>query len=251
MSEMRREGSGSEILFASSLGKLHGYYQDVPGADSVALVLPPHPRFGATMKNKVVGRIYSSFVDNGFSVLRMNYRGVGYSAGQVSMRDEDLIKDANAAIEWLQSCYPLVSSFWVAGFSFGAWLAMNLVMRRPEVSGFVAVALPMKVHDFSFLQPCIVPGLVVQGDQDQFCDVADLHKLTTPISDRIAKFNVEVLKGADCRVSGDYYLTLLQQKISDYLSLSLSLAPVQSSKQEERVDSVPQLERRFLVEEGA
>ncbi|ACT69817.1 conserved hypothetical protein [Neorickettsia risticii str. Illinois] len=243
------KGEGSEILFASSLGKLHGYYHDVPGAQSVALVLPPNPRYGATMKNKVVKCIYSCFASKGFSVLRMNYRGVGYSSGQVSVRDEDLIRDANAAIEWLQSCYPLVSSFWVSGFSFGAWLALNLVMRRPEISGFVAVALPLKVYDFSFLSPCIVPGLIVQGDQDQFCDVADLVKLTSPVSERLGKFKVEILEGADCRMSDSSNLGLLQQKIDDYLSFALSPAPVRVPFEDEEVYHDTDMEERILVEE--
>jgi alpha/beta superfamily hydrolase len=31
---------------------------------------------------------------------------------------------------------------WVAGFSFGAWIGMQLLMRRPEITGFVSVAPP-------------------------------------------------------------------------------------------------------------
>ncbi|AHX11767.1 alpha/beta hydrolase family protein [Neorickettsia helminthoeca str. Oregon] len=211
---------GSEILFAGSFGKLHGYYYDVPGAKSVALVLPPHPKHGGTMRNKVVKTIYSCFTKRGLATLRMNYRGVGYSSGQVSVRDEDLIKDANAAIEWLQSCYPLVSSFWVAGFSYGAWLSLNLVMRRPEISGFVAVASPLKIHDFSFLSPCTVSGLMIQGDQDQLCDIPELLRLTSPISQRLGKFRVEFIENADFRMSGESNLRLLEQKIDDYLAFA-------------------------------
>ena len=43
---------------------------------------------------------------------------------------------------------------------------MQLLMRRPEISGFISVAPPANVYDFSFLAPCPSSGLVVQGDQD-------------------------------------------------------------------------------------
>jgi alpha/beta superfamily hydrolase len=61
---------------------------------------------------------------------------------------------------------PNAPQCWIAGFSFGAWIGMQLLMRRPEISGFISVSPPANIYDFSFLAPCPSSGLMVQGDQD-------------------------------------------------------------------------------------
>ena len=43
---------------------------------------------------------------------------------------------------------------------------MQLLMRRPEIDGFISVAPPAKLYDFSFLAPCPASGLFVHGDKD-------------------------------------------------------------------------------------
>ena len=53
-------------------------------------------------------------------------------------------------MDWLQSTHPQVNSFWVAGFSFGAWIAMQLLMRRPELEGFIDLSPPTNMYDFNF-----------------------------------------------------------------------------------------------------
>ena len=60
---------------------------------------------------------------------------------------------------------------WIAGFSFGAWIGMQLLMRRPEITGFISVAPPANLYDFSFLAPCPSSGLVITGDQDEIVPV--------------------------------------------------------------------------------
>jgi hypothetical protein len=61
---------------------------------------------------------------------------------------------------WKTSC-------WIAGVSFGAWIAMQLLMRRPEVEGFISVAPPANLYDFTFLAPCPSSGLMVNGAKDR------------------------------------------------------------------------------------
>jgi alpha/beta superfamily hydrolase len=56
---------------------------------------------------------------------------------------------------------------WIAGFSFGAWIGMQLLMRRPEVEGFISVAPQPNLYDFSFLAPCPSSGLIINGDHDK------------------------------------------------------------------------------------
>jgi alpha/beta superfamily hydrolase len=44
---------------------------------------------------------------------------------------------------------------------------MQLLMRRPEIDGFIAVAPPANLYDFSFLAPCPSSGLMINGADDR------------------------------------------------------------------------------------
>src|SRR3546814_10687549 len=90
------------------------------------------------MNNKVVYSLYQTFVARGFSTLRFNFRGVGRSQG-VYTGGEGELSDAATALDWLQTYNPNARYCWIAGFSFGAWIGMQLLMRRPEITGFVSV----------------------------------------------------------------------------------------------------------------
>jgi alpha/beta superfamily hydrolase len=77
------------------------------------------------------------------------------------------LSDAATALDWLQLANPDAKSCWIAGVSFGAWIAMQLLMRRPEIDGFISVAPPANLYDFSFLAPCPSSGLMINGDRDR------------------------------------------------------------------------------------
>ena len=166
-----------EIIINGPDGRLEGRYQHSRGQNApIALILHPHSQHGGTMNNKVVYALYQCFARQGFSVLRFNFRGVGRSQGSFD-RGEGELSDAASALDWLQTFNPNAGACWVAGFSFGAWIGMQLLMRRPEISGFVSVAPPANMFDFSFLAPCPSSGLIVQGDKDEAVPPAAVAKL--------------------------------------------------------------------------
>ena len=172
-----------EVIFNGSEGRLEGRYSHSTLLNPpVALVLHPHPQHGGTMNNKVTYNIYQNFVNNNFSVLRFNFRGVGKSEGKFDDGIGELT-DAATALDWLQNHNPNSTSFWIAGFSFGAWVAMQLLMRRPEIHGFIAVSPPTNKYDFSFLSPCPAPGLIVQGNQDSIVN----EQSVAAFAERLAK----------------------------------------------------------------
>jgi alpha/beta superfamily hydrolase len=128
--------------------------------------------------------------------LRFNFRGVGRSQGKFD-RGEGELSDAAAALDWLQSWNQNAAQCWIAGFSFGAWIGMQLLMRRPEISGFISVAPPANVYDFSFLAPCPSSGLIVQGDQDTVVPQEAVGKLIQKLShQRGIKIDYKVIAGA-------------------------------------------------------
>ncbi len=156
-----------EVLFNGHAGRLEGrYHQGTKANAPVALILHPHPQYGGTMNNKVVYSLFSCFRDLGFSVLRFNFRSVGRSQGNFEDGPGELA-DATSALDWLQGQNPDSHQCWIAGYSFGAWIALQLLMRRPDINNFIAVSPPANEKDFSFLAPCPTSGLIIQGGKDE------------------------------------------------------------------------------------
>ena len=171
-----------DVIFAGPAGRLEGrYHQNEQAAAPIALVLHPHPRYGGTMNNKVVYGVYQTFVGLRFSTLRINFRGVGRSQGQYDGGPGELA-DAAAALDWLQSTNPGARGCWIAGFSFGAWISMQLLMRRPEIDSFISISPPANIFDFTFLAPCPSSGLIIHGSNDELVPEADVAKLAARLS---------------------------------------------------------------------
>lgn len=166
-----------EIIFNGPEGRLEGRFtQNKEAGAPIALILHPLPQLGGNMNNPVAYQLYHQFANRGFSVLRFNFRGVGRSQGEF---DEGIgeLSDAASALDWLQSLSADARQCWIAGYSFGAWIGMQLLMRRPEISGFVSVAPPANFYDFTFLAPCPASGLIVHGDADRIVPKEDTVKL--------------------------------------------------------------------------
>lgn len=166
-----------EVIFNGPEGRLEGRFsQNKTARAPIALILHPLPQLGGNMNNPVTYQIYHQFVSRGFSVLRFNFRGIGRSQGEFDNGAGEL-SDAAAALDWLQALSQDAKECWVAGYSFGAWIGMQLLMRRPEISGFISVAPPANFYDFSFLAPCPASGLITHGDADRIVPQDSIEKL--------------------------------------------------------------------------
>ena len=173
-----------DVIFNGPEGRLEGRYQHGKAHNApIALILHPHPRYGGTMNNKVVYALYHLFARRGFSVLRFNSRGVGRSKG-IFDNGQGELSDAASALDWMQAYNPNAGACWIAGFSFGAWIGMQLLMRRPEITGFISVAAPAGIYDFSFLAPCPSSGLFVHGTKDDVIAENEVQKLVNRLSNQ-------------------------------------------------------------------
>jgi len=211
-----------EVIFNGPEGRIEGRYIQNSGDPTAptALFLHPHPQYGGTMNNKVVYTLYQAFARRGFSVLRFNFRGVGRSQGSFDNGQGEL-SDAAAALDWMQSLTPDSSGCWVGGYSFGAWIGMQLLMRRPEIQGFISVAPPANLSDFSFLAPCPASGLIVHGADDAIVPEADAAKLVQKLSlQRRITVDYEVVPGADHFFEGKF--DALGAVIETYLDKALA-----------------------------
>ncbi len=210
-----------EVFFNGPAGRIEGKFAESTNPKApIALVLHPHPKFGGTMNNKVVYNVYKTLFEHDFTVLRINFRGVGRSLGEY---DDGIgeMTDAATALDWLQINYPMSKLNLIAGFSFGAWIAMQLIMRRPEITNFLAISPPVNKYDFSFLSPCPIPGLILQGDKDSVVSEDSVSELAGRLS---KQKNIDVvyrvIPGADHFFRDK--IELLNEEIRDYLKLTFS-----------------------------
>jgi hypothetical protein len=157
-------------------GRLEGLLQsrEVRDPGLAALVCHPHPAYGGTMHSKVVHRVASVVVERGAAVLRFNFRGVGKSEGGYDQGIGEL-EDARAAFAWLRGRFPR-ARFWIAGFSFGSWIAARLAAAEPAFERLVMVAPPVTRSGFQVLRSSAVPKLVVQGTADENCPLEALER---------------------------------------------------------------------------
>ena len=166
-----------EIFIPGPSGRLEGkYFKNNKKNSPVAIVLQPHPQYGGTMNNRIVQETYNIFVKNNFSVLWLNFRGVGKSEGTFDNGQGEL-SDAAAALDWIERENQDYSQCWVSGFSFGSLICMQLIMRRPEVNKFIAIAPQPNVYDFTFLAPCPSSGQVIYGEKDELVSKESIHEL--------------------------------------------------------------------------
>ena len=215
----------TEVLFNGHAGRLEGrYHQSDNPAAPIALILHPHPQYGGTMNNKVVYTLFSVFQNLGFSVLRFNFRSVGRSQGNFEDGPGEL-SDATVALDWLQSVNPEARQCWIAGYSFGAWIGLQLLMRRPDINNFIAVSPPAneKDKDFSFLAPCPTSGLITQGGADEIVTPASVTALVKKLNtQRNVSIDYALIEDADhmynnhlvdlYKICGNYIIDAMKKK---------------------------------------
>jgi len=176
------KNENKEIFIPGPSGRIQAkYYKSKTIGAPVALVLQPHPQYGGTMNNRIVYETYNCFYKNNFSVIRINFRGVGKSDGMFDNGQGEL-SDAAAALDWIERENPGYSQCWVSGFSFGALICMQLIMRRPEVNKFITISPQPNLYDFTFLSPCPISGLVIFGKSDELVHLDSILNLQKRLS---------------------------------------------------------------------
>jgi uncharacterized protein len=97
-------------------------------------------------------------------------------------------------------------------------------MRRPEIHGFISVALPANMYDFSFLAPCPSSGLMVHGGNDVVVPTESVSKLVQKLSQqRGIKIDLDVVPEADHFFGG--HLEQLVAAVARYLDKALQARP--------------------------
>jgi alpha/beta superfamily hydrolase len=149
---------------------------DAAGRAKAAVVFAhPHPQFGGTMHTKAVYRGAKGLARIGCAVLRFNFRGVGRSAGTFDQGQGEK-EDFKAALDYMAAQYPQ-APLWAAGFSFGAWVALEVGAVDDRVSALIGIAPPVATslsgHNYTFENTLTStkPKFFVQGEADDVCPI--------------------------------------------------------------------------------
>jgi alpha/beta superfamily hydrolase len=177
-----------KIIFPAGSLHLEGYYAPA-GSGRGVVITHPHPLMGGSLENNVVETLVKTFFHQGYATLRFNFRGVGRSEGRY---DEGLgeQEDLLSATDFLQQ--KGVREIFLAGYSFGAWVNVQVLRRRPSLSGGVLVSPPIDLMDFDFSGLAGKIHLILAGDQDPYCNIPRLLEMAGRI-----QAPVKLLPGAD------------------------------------------------------
>ncbi len=177
-----------------------------------AAVVFAHPltTMGGTMHTKVVYQSAKAMSRIGCAVLRLNFRGAGASAGTFSNGPGET-EDFLAALDYMRNAYP-DAPLWVAGMSFGAWIALTAGAGDPRVSTLVGIAPPLSRYDFSAVERSTKPKFFIQGERDEICPLKDMREFYSRAAD---PKELVVIDGADHLFDGK--VTEVAEAIEDLL----------------------------------
>ncbi len=136
-------------------------------AVGIAVICHPHPLHGGTMHNKVVTIIERSLRELGLDTVRFNFRGIGKSAGAFDEGDGES-DDLAAVVAWARKVRPGVP-LWLAGFSFGSYVALRNA-KRLDADALITIAPPVSRWGSEAIDLPDCPWLVVQGEEDEVVD---------------------------------------------------------------------------------
>ncbi len=138
---------------------------------AVGVICHPHPLYDGSLHNKVTHTLALAFNDLGVPAFRFNFRGVGESEGQFDGGKGEMM-DLLAVVREAEQIFP-DRELWLAGFSFGAYVALKASQHTP-LTRLITVAPPVNLFDFSNIRRPHCEWLVVQGEQDDIVPTADV-----------------------------------------------------------------------------
>jgi alpha/beta superfamily hydrolase len=198
------------LLLEGAAGALEVVINELPRdiARGIALVAHPHPLYGGTLDNKVVQTLAKSFFALGYVAVRMNFRGVGASAGEHD-------SGVGETLDWLTVLQAMRVRYGdlpvlLAGFSFGAFVQSRVAKQLGEQGEQpVCVVLVAPAVGRFAVEPALADTLVVHGDQDDVVALADVLAWARP-----QQLPVTVLPGAGHFFHG--YLPKLQHVVTRF-----------------------------------
>ena len=151
------------------------------GARAAVVFGHPHPQMGGSMHTKVVYQASKALARIGCAVVRFNFRGVGRSAGMWDEGNGEA-SDFGVVLEFTRSRYPALP-LWVAGMSFGSWIALEAGIADARVTTLIGISTPIGRYDFSRIQSSTKPKFFIHGERDDVCSIKEIREFYAKAAD--------------------------------------------------------------------
>jgi len=195
----------SREFFNTSESKIYAEFNNVTIEEQSnrkgILFIGPSPQWPGSENNKILNDMFYKLSREDFCVMKILFRP--YKSELFKKNDYDDIKyvrDSSVAVDYFFSKFSCVKFFIVVGYSWGASIALNLLMRRPEISSFVLISptLSLKSCDFiSCLSVFKTKGLVLHGSQDPMTSVPTLLQYVKLLQSKKMQIEHHIINGAD------------------------------------------------------
>ena len=165
------------------------------------------------MHNLVVAQICRCLNENGIAALRFNFRGTGASQGA---HGEGILEreDVKGALSYLESLQTVdTAHMGVAGYSFGAFVALAAGAEDSRAKAMCGVAPPMAHADISFLKASTKPKFFIFGSRDE---ITPLEPFLALYAELKGDNRYEVVQGADHFLFG--YEELVAETVAEYFA---------------------------------
>ena len=163
-------------------------------SSETAVLCHPHPLYGGDMDNSVISALMKAMWQQGWGTLRFNFRGVGGSGGEYA-EGEGEVEDLLAVVSYLADHG--ATSIHLAGYSFGAWIALKAIHKGLQAGSLILVSPPLDHLPFWGLALPAKPSLITLGDKDGFCAVSSLMDWLESQHSAEAFTEVKLLSGCD------------------------------------------------------
>lgn len=167
--------AGPAGVLCVALDEPAGLAGEAPAAGTL-IVCHPHPQHGGTMENKVVQTLMRAGLSLGWRVVRFNYRGVESPLGRSEGGWGDGRGELDDTLAVIAAHRPATGPWTLAGFSFGAWMAVEALGRLPADQAPQRLALVGPSTARQTVPPvpeALRPAtLVVHGEEDEVVPLA-------------------------------------------------------------------------------
>jgi hypothetical protein len=141
-----------------------------------AVVCHPHTLMGGTMDNGLVVSLCIELAGAGWAALRFDFRGAGSSEGSFDQGNGEM-DDVRGAVDLLLAQTEIdPGELAVAGYSFGAGVALHHAARDHRLHRMVGIAPAKQHYGDPFLDGDRRPKLFIVGDDDRWVPVAALRE---------------------------------------------------------------------------
>ena len=167
---------------------------DLSGPFPGVVLCHPHPLFGGNMDSPVMDTLCRTLDGEGIATLRFNFQGVGGSEGSFDRgigEQEDLKAALNTLKRW-----PGVngSKIGIAGISFGAVVALDVLPKAKGIEALAAVAPTISGLRKSKLDKYKGAKLLIVGEKDRLVPSEELSSIVTTLS---SPLEFIIVPGAD------------------------------------------------------